>query len=42
MNLNENRKSTVELLATHTNEPYDNTSNTWVKLSECDEFIGPK
>jgi hypothetical protein len=35
---NEIRKSTTELY-----EPsIENSSNSWVKLSECDEFIGPK
>ena len=31
------RKSTCELY-----EPLNEPSNSWVKLSECDEFIGPK
>ena len=35
---NEIRKSTTELHELS----IENPSNSWVKLSECDEFIGPK
>jgi hypothetical protein len=33
----ETRKSTSELY-----EQISDQTNSWVKLSECDEFIGPK
>ena len=37
--LSETRKSTSEL---YEQQLLNDQTNNWVKLSECDEFIGPK
>ena len=41
MSFNEGRKINVERLGSN-NEQQNDASNIFVKMSECDEFIGPK